>query len=131
MKPRSHLHLSRRERQIMDVLFRRGEATAAEVLEEMPDPPSYSSVRTQLRVLEEKGFVRHQAKDLRYVYTPTIKPEQAGRNALSHLLDTFFEGSPSRLMAALLDPRSAQLPAEEIDRLAQMIEQARQQEETE
>lgn len=114
----------------MDVLFRRSEATAAEVMEQMPDPPSYSAVRTHLRVLEEKGFVRHEAKDLRYVYFPTIQPEQAGRHALSHLLDTFFEGSPSRLMAAILDPRSAQLPPEELDRLANMIAEARNQEES-
>ena len=122
----NQLRLSRRERQIMDVLFRRGRATAGEVLVELPDPPSYSAVRAHLKTLEEKGHARHEAVNLRYVYMPVMRPEQARRNALRHLVDTFFEGSVSRAAAALLDSRSARLAPGELDRLSQLIEKARQ-----
>jgi predicted transcriptional regulator len=122
-----HIHLSRRERQIMDVLFRSGEATAAEVHVAMPDPPSYSAVRAQLRTLEEKGHVRHEARDLRYVYMPTQRPDQARRSALRHVVDTFFGGSSTRVIAALLDNGSTKLGREEIERLSEMVEKARKE----
>src|SRR5512141_2984625 len=107
-------NLSRRERQIMDILFRRGESSASQVQAGMPEPPSYSAVRAHLRTLEEKGHVRHEAKGLRYVYVPTIRPGHARRSALRHLLDTFFGGSAEQLMAALLDYRSTKLKREEL-----------------
>src|SRR5512143_3649605 len=122
-----HINLSRRERQIMDVLFRKGEAAAAEVHSEMADPPSYSAVRAQLRTLEEKGHVRHEARDLRYVYMPTLRPDQARRSALRHLVDTFFGGSSARVIAALLDNGSAKLGPEDLSRLSEMIEKARKE----
>jgi predicted transcriptional regulator len=119
--------LSRRERQIMDILYRRGRASVAEVLEELPDPPSYSAVRAMLRVLEEKGHVRHEEQALRYVFSPTVPREKAKRAALRRLLDTFFNGSAERAVAALLDGSAAQLSAEELDRLARLIEKARKE----
>src|SRR3954471_349842 len=94
--------LSRRERQIMDVVYRRGPATAAEVLEGLPDPPSYSAVRAMLRVLEEKGHLRHEEKGPRYVYLPTVPREEARQSALSQLVQTFFDGSTEQAVAALL-----------------------------
>ena len=119
--------LSRRERQIMDVLFQHGEATAAEVLERLADPPSYSSVRKLLGILEEKGFVSHVQDGPRYVYRPTIGKERARRSALRRLRDTFFNGSSEQVMAALLDLEDAGSSGSraELDRLAKLIEQAR------
>lgn len=122
-----HSQLSRRERQIMDVLFRQGRATAAEVQAAMPEPPSYSAVRAHLRTLEEKGHVSHQAEDLRYVYLPTMRPDQARRSAMTHLVDTFFGGSVAQAASALLDPKSARLTADELDRLTKLIEEARKE----
>jgi BlaI family transcriptional regulator, penicillinase repressor len=122
-----HLNLSRRERQIMDVLFRTGEASASEVMTGMESPPSYSAVRAHLRTLEEKGHIRHEAKGLRYVYVPTIRPGHARRSAVRHLLDTFFGGSPEKLMATLLDGGSAKLGREDLDRLSELIEKARKE----
>ena len=119
--------LSRRERQIMDILYRRGRASVAEVLEELPDPPSYSAVRAMLRVLEEKGHVRHEEEALRYVFSPTVPREKAKRAALRRLLDTFFDGSAERAVAALLDGSAARLSPDELDRLAQLIEKARKE----
>ena len=95
--------LSRRERQIMDVLYRMGRATAAEILENIPDPPGYSAVRAMLRVLEEKKHIRHEEKDLRYVFMPVVTRDKARRSAVRHLLDTFFDGSPEQAVATLLD----------------------------
>jgi len=127
-EPRNrHLNLSRRERQIMDVLFRRGEASASEVQAGMESAPSYSAVRAHLRTLEEKGHVRHEAKGLRYVYLPTVRPGQARRHALRHLLETFFGGSAEKLMAALLDSGAAKLGREDLDRLSEMIDKAREE----
>ena len=117
--------LSRRERQIMDVLYRLGKATAAEVHEAIPDPPSYSAVRAMLRVLEEKQHIRHEAQDLRYVFTPIVTRERARRSAVRHLLDTFFEGSPEQAVATLLD--SQKLSQQELDRLAALVEKARKE----
>lgn len=117
--------LSRRERQIMDVLFQQGAATAAEVLERLVDPPSYSSVRKLLQVLEEKGFVSHAQDGPRYVYSPTIGKERARRSALRRLRDTFFNGSTEQVMAALLDDAGQSGSRAELDRLAELIERAR------
>jgi predicted transcriptional regulator len=120
--------LSRRERQIMDVLFQRGESTAAEVREHMPEPPSYSAVRAHLRILEEKGHVKHAQDGPRYVYQPTMTKEKAKQSALNHLVDTFFGGSSEKVMAALLDEGGENMSDDELDRLARLIEQAREKE---
>jgi predicted transcriptional regulator len=119
--------LSRRERQIMDILFRRGRATAGEVMEELPGEPSYSTVRTQLRVLEEKGHVRHDDDGVRYVYTPTMPRHSARRSAMRHLLDTFFDGSAEKAVAALLGGEGARLSEEELQRIADLIAKARKE----
>ena len=120
--------LSRRERQIMDILYQRGKAAASEVLEAMPDPPSYSAVRAMLRVLEEKGHVKHQAEGLKYVYVPTVARDKAKRSAVKHLLDTFFTDSPAQVVAALLDVSATRLTREELDRMAEMIERVKNEE---
>ncbi|MCX6613237.1 MAG: BlaI/MecI/CopY family transcriptional regulator [Acidobacteria bacterium] len=117
--------LSRRERQIMDVLHRLGKASAADIEAELPDAPSYSAVRAHLRTLEEKGHLRHEVEQLRYVYFPTVNPERARKSAVRHLVDTFFGGSPADAVAALIDPKSAKLKKADLDRLAQLIEEAR------
>ena len=119
--------LSRRERQIMDILYQRGKSSAAEVREAMPDAPSYSAVRAMLRVLEEKGHIKHQAEELRYVYVPTVPRDKAKKSAVKHMLDTFFNDSPEQIVAALLDVSSTRLTNEELDRMAQMIEKARKE----
>jgi len=123
----SHANLSRRERQIMDVVYRLGSAGATEVLEGMPDPPSYSAVRAMLRVLEEKGHLRHEQDGTRYVYLPTLSRARARRSALRSVVDTFFEGSAEQAVAALLDASRDDLSKDELDRLATLIEQARQE----
>ena len=119
--------LSRRERQILDILYRRGKASASEVLEAMDDAPSNSAVRTLLRVLEEKGHVRRKAEGLKYVYAPAIARDKAKRTAVKHILDTYFNGSPEQIVAALLDVSSTQLTREELDRMTEMIEKAKQE----
>lgn len=119
------LNLSRRERQILELLYRLGRATASDIHQAMPDRPSYSAVRAHLRILEEKGHVRHEAEELRYVYSPTTQPAQARKTALRHMVDTFFGGSAARAAAALLDNRSTRLSAEELDGLAALIDKAR------
>ena len=118
---------SRRERQILDILFRRGKATAAEVHADLPDRPSYSAVRAHLRTLEDKGHVRHEADALRYVYTPTVQPARARKSALRHLVETFFDGSPASAAAALLDSSAAELTADDLDRLSALIDKARKE----
>jgi predicted transcriptional regulator len=128
MKAKIHHQLSRRERQIMDILFRRGRATAADIHQDLPDRPSYSAVRAHLRTLEEKGHLRHEAEDLRYVYIPTLAPEKARKSALRHLVETFFEGSAGRAAAALLDADSSRISRADLDRLAGLIEKARKEE---
>src|SRR5215204_5834872 len=120
-----HSVLTRRERQIMDILFRRGRATAAEVMAELPGEPSYSTVRTQLRVLEEKGHVRHEEDGVRFVYTPVVARHAARKSALRHLVETFFDGSPEHAVAALLGGEGARLSDEQLDRIAAMIDKAR------
>jgi predicted transcriptional regulator len=117
--------LGRRERQIMEVLFRRGQATAAEVLADLPDPPSYSSVRSMLRLLEEKGYVAHQWEGPRHVFRPTADPEQAQRSAVRDLLHTFFNNSVESAVAAMLGAAEKPLSEEQVRRLSQLIEQAR------
>ena len=122
-----HAVLSRRERQIMDILFRRGRATAADVMEELPGEPSYSTVRTQLRVLEEKGHVRHELDGVRFVYMPVLARQAARKSALRHLVDTFFDGSSEQAVAALLGGEGARLTDEQLDRIARMIARARKE----
>jgi len=117
--------LSRRERQIMDVIFARGKATAAEVMEDLPDAPGYSAVRAMLRKLEDKGHVRHEQDGPRYVYAATTALEEAQESALQRLVRTFFAGSSGKAAAALLDMPSAKLTDTELDELAELIEQAR------
>jgi predicted transcriptional regulator len=120
-------HLSRRERQIMDVIYRNGPATAGEVHEQLPDPPSYSAVRATLRVLEDKGHVCHEQVGAAYIYTPMVPRHAARRSAIKHLLETFFEGSTERAMVALLDESQARLSPAELDRIARAIAAARKE----
>ena len=119
--------LSRRERQIMEILYQRGKASASEVREAMEDAPGYSAVRAMLRVLEEKGHVKHQEEGLKYVYVPVVAREKAKRSAVKHVLDTFFAGSPEQIVAALLDVSAARLTNEELDRMADLIEKAKRE----
>jgi predicted transcriptional regulator len=120
------VQLSRRERQIMDSIYRRGRATAADVLADMPDPPSYSAVRAMLRLLEEKGHVRHEQDGPRYVFLPIVNRERARKSALKHVVKTFFDGSATDAVAALLDGER-KLSTVELDRLSDLITQARQE----
>src|ERR687898_2205400 len=120
-----HNALPRRERQIMDILFRRGRATAAEVMEDLSGEPSYSTVRTQLRVLEDKGHVRHEEQGLRYVYLPAVARRAAGKSALRHLVDTFFDGSAEKVVGALLGGEGARLSEDELNRIGEMVTKAR------
>ena len=117
--------MSRRERQIMDVVYRLGEATVADVLRELADPPSYSAVRAFLRILEEKGHLRHKEAGPRYVYSPRVPREKARRSALRRLLHNFFDDSGESLVAALLDDDAARLSSQELENLAGLIERAR------
>jgi predicted transcriptional regulator len=119
--------LSRRERQIMDVIYRRGRATAAEVLEGLPDPPSYSAVRAMLRVLEEKGHLRHESLGPKYLFLPTVPREKARKSALKQLVRTFFDGSTVQTVAALLDLSAAKLSDEDLERLSRLISEARKE----
>lgn len=125
MTQRAHHNLSRRERQIMDVIYARGQATAAEVMENLPDPPSYSAVRAMLRLLEEKGILRHEQDGPRYLFKPTVARSRAQKSALKQMLQTFFDGSTEQAVAALLDLSRSKLSPEELDRLARMIEEAK------
>jgi predicted transcriptional regulator len=125
MKPSPHLELSRRERQIIDILYAQGRATAAEVQAALPDPPSYSAVRAMLRILEDKGHVRHVQDGPRYVYVPTVARDSAKRSAMRHMVRTFFDGSAEQAISALLDDSSARLSDAELDRLARLIDHAR------
>jgi predicted transcriptional regulator len=121
--------LSRRERQIMDIVYREGEVSAAEVQEELADPPSYSSVRTHLRILEEKGYLTHRQEGQRYVYRPTTPRSKARASALARVLETFFDDSVETAVAALLDLKSTRLSDEELDRLSELVEAAKKREE--
>src|SRR5256885_1022527 len=124
-----HRNLSRRERQMMDILYQRGRATASEIHQALPEPPSYSAVRAKLRVLEEKGHVRHEEEALRYVYLPTVARDTARRSALRHMVSTFFAGSVENTVAALLDISAADLSPKDLDRISSLIEQARKESE--
>ena len=126
MKKDAQPALSRRERQIMDILYQRGRATAGEIHEALPDRPTYSAVRAKLRVLEEKGHIRHEAEELRYVYLPTVRRETARRSAVRHLVSTFFEGSVEQAVAALIETSAADLSNAELARISGLIEKARQ-----
>ena len=120
-----HSHLSRRERQIMDILFRLGRAAATVVREELPGTPSLSTVRTQLRILEQKGYVRHEEQGLRYVYRPVATRRAARRSALRHLVGTFFDGSAEQAVAALLGGEAKHLTEPELERIAQFVSDAK------
>jgi len=122
-----HRNLSRRERQIMDILYQKGRATGSEIHQSLPDAPSYSAVRAKLRVLEQKGHVRHEAEMLRYVYVPTLARQTARRSALRHMLATFFDGSVEQAMAAMLDLSDARLGKEDLDRISALIEAAKKE----
>ncbi len=119
--------LSRREREIMDVLFRRGRASVAEVMADLTDPPSYSAVRALLAKLEAKGHVTHTEEGRAYVYAPVVRKEAARRNALMHLVRTFFDNSTEEVMAALLALRGRKLSGAELDRVAELVERARRE----
>lgn len=125
MAKKPYLNLSNRERQIMDILYRSGQATAAEVQAQLPDPPSYSAVRATIRILEEKGHVQHHQDGPRYIFRPAVTRDKATRSAVRHLLRTFFDGSAEQAVAALLDESSSILSEDELERLAELIEKAR------
>ena len=125
MNNNDHRDLSRRERQILDILYQQGQATAADVQAALPEPPSYSAVRALLRILEEKGHVRHEQDGPRYVYLPTVARDNAQRSALRHILQTFFDGSAEQAISALLGDASGKMSSAELDRLARMIDTAR------
>ena len=126
-KSSTHTTLTRRERQIMDVLYRRGRATAADVMAELPGEPNYSTVRTQLRVLEDKGHVRHDEEGLRYVYAPAVPRHAARKSALKHLVETFFDGSAEQVVAAVLGGEASRLSDEDLRRIAELVADARKE----
>jgi predicted transcriptional regulator len=128
MTTHPHTTLTKRERQIMDALYRRGRATAGEIMAALPGSPSYSTVRTQLRVLESKGHVTHEADGVRFIYTPTLARRSARRSALKHLVDTFFEGSNAKVVAALLGGDGQRVSAEELARIEDLVRRAREEE---
>ncbi|MBS1833040.1 MAG: BlaI/MecI/CopY family transcriptional regulator [Acidobacteria bacterium] len=117
--------LSRRERQIMDVLYQKGRASAADIQEAIADAPGYSAIRALLRILEEKGHVRHEADGAKYVYLPTGSIEKAKRSAVRHMIDTFFQGNIETAVAALIDGKSKRISSAELDRIAKLIAEAK------
>jgi predicted transcriptional regulator len=125
MGKKTYLRLSNRERQFMDVLYRLGQATAAEVMEALPDPPSYSAVRATLRILEDKGQVKHEEEGPRYVFRPAVARDRAKRTAVRHLVSTFFGGSPEAAMATLLDESASKLSDSDFERLKKLIDEAK------
>ncbi len=127
MAKQTHVHLSRRERQIMDIVYARGPVTVHDVVKQMADPPSYSAVRAMLRLLEEKGHLVHDQDGPRYLYRPTVPREKARQSALRQLLGTFFDGSTEQAVAALLDLSASKLSDDDLDRLADLVEQARKE----
>src|SRR5262245_34542260 len=122
-----HASLTRRERQIMDILYRRGRATASEVMADLTGDPHYSTVRTQLRVLERKGYVRQEESGLQYVYIPAVARDAVRRSALRHLVDTFFDGSVEKVVGALLGGDAARISDEELERIAALVDKARKE----
>ena len=127
MTKNPHAHLSRRERQIMDVIYQQGRATAADVMENMPNPPSYSAVRAMLRLLEDKGLVRHEQDGPRYMYLPTLSRDKARQSAMKQLLQTFFDDSAEQAVAALIDMSRSKMSDAELDRLSRLIQDARKE----
>jgi len=127
VNPHVHADLGRRERQIAEVVYRLGRATVTDVLENLPDPPSYSAVRAMLRILERKGHLKHRQEGPRYVYLPAVRRDTASRSALDHMVRTFFDGSTGRAVAALLEDSDAQLSNADIERLSKLIDKARRQ----
>jgi BlaI family transcriptional regulator, penicillinase repressor len=127
LRKKTQEHLSRRERQIMDILFRLRRVSVQDVLEALPDPPSYSAVRALMRILEEKGFIRHEKTGAKYVYTPVDPPDSAGKSALDRVVQTFFGGSVEKVVAALLDSHDSGLHEADYERMHEMIEQARKE----
>ncbi|HVS63872.1 MAG TPA: BlaI/MecI/CopY family transcriptional regulator [Thermoanaerobaculia bacterium] len=119
--------LSRRERQILDIVYRLEQATVSQVREQLPEPPSYSAVRGLMRILEEKGHLGHRQDGPRYVYSATVPRDEARRSAMSHLVSTFFDGSVEGAVATLLDLDSTEVDSETYDRLAELIERAREE----
>ena len=128
MKASLHAVLSRRERQIMDILYQLGRATAADVVRALPGEPSDSTVRTQLRVLESKGHVRHEEEGTKYVYLPVVPRRVVRKSALKHVVNTFFDGSVEKVVAALLGPDGGRLSDEELDRISELVARARAEE---
>jgi predicted transcriptional regulator len=124
---RDQATLTRRERQIMDILYKRGRATAGEVMEDLPGEPHYSTVRTQLRVLEGKGHVTHEEQGLRYIYMPAVPRRAARKSALRHLVDTFFDGSAEQVVAAVLGGEGSKVSEEELNRIAELVAKARKE----
>ncbi len=118
---------SRREREVMDIAYRRGRVSAADVMAEMADPPGYSSVRSTLKILEQKGHLRHRAEGGRYLYSPTVGRSQARRSALDRLTSTFFDDSPAEVVTALLETRGAELTEEDLEQLSRLIDRAREE----
>jgi BlaI family transcriptional regulator, penicillinase repressor len=125
MMKTTQLKLTRREREIMDILYRRGRATAGEVMQDLTGEPSYSTVRAQLRVLNDKGHVRYEEQGLRYVYLPIVPRHEVRQAALKHIVETFFEGSTQKVVAALLGSEGSRVSREELDRIAELVEKAR------
>jgi len=125
--PQTHAALTRRERQIMDILYRLGRATAGDVMKALPGSPSSSTVRTQLRVLEEKGHVRHEEHGLRFIYVPEVPRHAARKSALRHLVNTFFDGSAEKVVAAVLGGEGTRLSEDELDRIADLLAKARKE----
>jgi predicted transcriptional regulator len=127
MSKKSITDLTRRERQIMDVIFKKGAATAADVREAMPEPPSYSTVRALLRILEDKGLLKHKHQGPRYLYQPTVRRDRARTSALKHLMHTFYDNSIEQVVAALMDMSGSDMSEEEYEELSRMIERARKE----
>lgn len=127
MSSPAHAVLTKRERQIMDALYRMGRATAGEIMDALTGAPSYSTVRTQLRVLEAKGHVRHEEHGLRYIYVPIVPRRSARRSALKHLVETFFDGSGANVVAAVLGGEGHRLSSEDLDRIAKLVSNARKE----
>ncbi|HYO12633.1 MAG TPA: BlaI/MecI/CopY family transcriptional regulator [Thermoanaerobaculia bacterium] len=125
MKPRSHLDLSRRERQIMEAVYKLGSATVSDVMAELPDPPSYSAVRAMLGKLEAKGCLEHRQEGPRYLYLATVPRQEARESALQRLVRTFFDGSTEKAVTALLGMSAGEMTDEELDRLSTLIEEAK------
>ena len=127
MRKKTLEKLSRRERQIMNIIYQNGKATVAEVLEQLPDPPSYSAIRALMRILEEKGFLKHKTDGPRYLYYPTITVKKAKQSALKHVMQTFFDDSTESVVAALLDISASDLTDKDYERLTRLIENARKE----